>query len=372
MDIEPIQLLSLAKQAGDAYLKEGKALNDTIAKLADERELNPHQINRIVEETNHYVQAELYKSAEDKTFTFDLADAAKIVEKVKGPGMPKVAFFDAYRTCAPAPAPERVRAFMEKVAAASGTGKCSPREAVFILQKVASQAINFRDEITLRRIENQTEIQNALEKIAQDAKDHVCQNGGTVSDLHKYACLAFPDSKDLFGIVFKGIRNDLEKLGAPVEKELIANQMEMPDGTIEIINGEHHLLVDLDTLKNKISDDDKNAHFVRLLDTFGDAIVDRLRVLRTVEDIDKSVMEDVHALEKKADEGADAFCEFLKEGGIAGKLLGLAALVGGGAALMKIIREATRGAAKEAGRTRDETAQLKAMTGAHGGSGFPY
>lgn len=372
MDIEPVRLLSMAKEAGDAFLKDGKALDETIASMADRSELNLHQISRVVEEANHYVQAELYKSSEDKTFTFDVADAQKIATRIKGKGMPKVALFDVLHAATPRPSANERTAFMQKVASVTSEklDEAELREVDFYLRKLAQHVECFKEEFLIRRAAAQEDFEHRFEKLAQDAKDHIGLNGGSLSDMLKYACLLHPDFSDGYKVLFSGIRDVLEKLGTPVEKELICEGLEVPDGTLEVINGEHTLAVELDTIRNKISDDDRSARYIRLLDTFGDAVASRIRTLRTVEDMDKSVLEGAAVLNKKAEAGPDAFCEDMDKEAWKGKAI--AAVLGalGLLAAGKAVKEGVKGAVKETGRTRDEAKQLAGLT--HGGYQFAY
>jgi hypothetical protein len=170
----------------------------------------------------------------------------------------------------------------------------------------------------------------------------------------------------MFKIVFENIKEDMMKLGAPVDKALINDKLEIPDGTLEIINGAHTLSMDLDTLKNKISDEDRLSRKLRLMDTFGDAVVDKIRILKTPEDMDKSILEDTNQLNKKAEEGLDEFIDFLeKESG-----WGKAALIGVGIpatalttlAGMKLIEGAASGASKELNRPYNLRHRMKQRT----------
>ena len=62
-----------AKKASDAYINEGLAPNDAIAAIAARRTLNAEQIHRVVELTNHQINATLSKSAGDQLFRFPVA-----------------------------------------------------------------------------------------------------------------------------------------------------------------------------------------------------------------------------------------------------------------------------------------------------------
>lgn len=372
MDIDPIKLLGFAKVATDLFLKEGVALNKAIAKLAEANELNPFQIQRVAEEANHAVQASLYKSSEDKTFTFEMADPELIVKEIRGPGLSKVAYVDIL-TASLTPVESRDREWLDTELSSihdPELGSRNARDARFLLQKTAQHISKFQEELTARRVEAQEAIEETLAKVAQSAKDHILLEGGKLSDFFKYACLRDPEFAEGYKVVFEAIRENLMKLGAPIDRNLIADQLEMPGSTLDVINGAHTLAIDLDTLKNKISQDDLMAKRLRLLDTFGDAVVDKIRDLRTVEDMDQSILSDIWDLSKKAEAGPDSFCDGLEKEGWVGKallaLLGLGALGTAG----KFVRHAAKGATKEVGKRRDEEAQLRQLT--HGGYRFAY
>jgi hypothetical protein len=367
MDIDPIRLLDLAKVASDSFLKDGVPLNAAIAKLADKLELNPLQIQRVAEDANHRVQGALYKSSEDKTFTFSLANPSEIVSLVRSEGMPKVAFEQVLAASRAESYPPSKDWIDTELASAKDpeTGALWARDARFYLEKIGQHAKKFREEFLVKRAEAQEVIEKTLAKLGQVAKDHILLNNGKISDLFKFACVHDPSFSEGWRVIFQGIREDLMKLGTPLERELIADQLEIPGSETLIINGQNPLLIDLDTLKNKISEDDKSALFIRLLDTFGDAVVDRIRELRTVKDVDQEIMEDIWRLDKSAEAGAESFVEAIAKEGWVGKAL--LALLGLGAVgtLGKFLRSAAHGATKEVGSRRDERGQLEGLT--HGG-----
>jgi hypothetical protein len=78
------ELENFGKMAANAYLDEGQDLNETITKLAQEHDLNGHQINRVVENSNILVNGALVTKArenhEDPRVTFPLANSAQIME----------------------------------------------------------------------------------------------------------------------------------------------------------------------------------------------------------------------------------------------------------------------------------------------------
>lgn len=68
-----------SKIASNKYINEGKPLNETISKLAQDNGLNDEFVKRICETSNHQVSSHLFNTNQDKNFEFDLADWEKIL-----------------------------------------------------------------------------------------------------------------------------------------------------------------------------------------------------------------------------------------------------------------------------------------------------
>jgi len=75
---EAIKLMRLAKKAVSMKESSDDGFNEIIAELAKEASLNSEEVNRVVEWTNTLKMLNLYKSGEDKTSEFDVADPKKI------------------------------------------------------------------------------------------------------------------------------------------------------------------------------------------------------------------------------------------------------------------------------------------------------
>jgi hypothetical protein len=148
-----------------------------------------------------------------------------------------------------------------------------------------------------------------------------------------------------------------------VDTELLSDNLEIPDGTLEVLNGEHTLAVQLDTLKNKISDEDRDARRIKLVDTFGTAIIDQMDVLKTPEDVEKSLEESLDNLSKRAEAGIDEFVEFLEKDalGLPAKAMLLLGAGLGLKGLSDVTRETTKGAVKESAKERDERKRLEQL-----------
>src|SRR5262245_2676067 len=71
----------LAKIAAKRYVEDRTPLNETIRKLASERDLNAHQVERVCEMANLATHRALWPAIRDKEkVAFELADAKKVKE----------------------------------------------------------------------------------------------------------------------------------------------------------------------------------------------------------------------------------------------------------------------------------------------------
>lgn len=83
MNPESQKILSLVKEA-ISLSKEEDDLNKILANLSKKAELNPEEINRVVELTNTLKQLSLFKTSEDKTSEFNMADSKEIKNLIYG------------------------------------------------------------------------------------------------------------------------------------------------------------------------------------------------------------------------------------------------------------------------------------------------
>lgn len=78
-------LEQFAQEASSLYLSNGVPLEETIVKIAERKDLNTHQIQRVCEFANLQTFQSLYKTSQDKTFEFDVADSRKIIREKNSP-----------------------------------------------------------------------------------------------------------------------------------------------------------------------------------------------------------------------------------------------------------------------------------------------
>jgi hypothetical protein len=80
----------ISKNAEKVLLDAGADLTKVVTKIAFDENLNPHEVARVCEEANKEVFGRLYKSSDDKTFSFPVADASVVLGALdrpyEGPG----------------------------------------------------------------------------------------------------------------------------------------------------------------------------------------------------------------------------------------------------------------------------------------------
>lgn len=361
MDVNPIKIMDLAKMASDRFLSENVPLNTAIASLAEAHELNPFQIERVAEIANHEVNLRLLKQSEDKNFTFELADPKLISRSINQGPLDKMAsatgddLFDAFARTIDIPDMPVFEPNMDNQIQLD-------RAITVTLEKLASRTALFKRDLEARHFNLMGELENVVGQITKVAKDHILANNGRLSDLLKFACAYDQESGSVWLSLFEGIKEDLMKLGAPVDRALICDDLEMPNGKLEIINGGHILKVLLDTFKRKISDEDRFSQRLRLMDTFGDAVVDQIKTIKTPDDVSRDLYESVDFIDKKAEFATtDEFAAWLEKEALkvpAGKILGVLALLGAAKAAGEVTKQTTKNVVSEGMGSYDEREQL--------------
>lgn len=321
MDINPIRFADFAKMAAEQFVEKNEPLDSTIAKLAEKNNLSPTQIQRVVELTNLDTNERLFKNAGDKTFTFPLASLVgvqAILHPDQASTVKTASVMDVLFTPRQEGKTQRLLEEIQKVANARPFAK----EAEDLIEKRAEQyagdVINeLRKRIGKIVFEKQA-AEDATHKaygvIRDEAKDHILLEGGQLQDLMKYACCAFPKMAKVWLQVFEAVKNDLMKLGHPVDKKILAQKIEMPGGEWKVINGRHAFQVDLDTFRRKISETDRLSHHINMLDDAPDPVEVGVTSFTDNMDTEQYLMSEVENLAKKASamEDEDLFLKVIE------------------------------------------------------------
>jgi hypothetical protein len=75
----------IAKNAEQILKAAGVDLTAIVVKIAQDENLNPHEVARVCEESNKEVFGRLYKSSDDKTFEFAVADVGRVLADLNRP-----------------------------------------------------------------------------------------------------------------------------------------------------------------------------------------------------------------------------------------------------------------------------------------------
>lgn len=297
--IDPsMEFLSLANQASNMFIKEGTSLNEAIAKLASARELSQMQIQRVVELANHETNERLMKQASDRTFRFDVASLDGVLSKL-GVNQPEVV------KCASHEVATAMRKFIdtdarrdmvvkvaEKVLDSEVMSDLRVRHAMNNMVKIGEYFVKHRRNVMSKLAGVREQIRQEINGLTSYARNHVL-NGGSVAELHKFACNYDRSSGHMWDVVFGSVLEGVRK-SDPMLK--VAKVQPIPKNDkvpYEVVNGNHKLCLVLDTLKNKISEEDKLSYRLKLMDTHGPAVVVGIKSLKTCDDVQKHIAEDI-------------------------------------------------------------------------------
>jgi hypothetical protein len=332
-----IEFLALANRAGAAYLEKGVPLEESIAKLAEDNELSRMQIQRVVELANHHVNEALLQKTADKTYRFPVASVDGVLSKIHPTVKTAGVTAPEVRTAMGSIVGDLSRrGLLEKLAAKITE---APEEA----QRRVKDALNAVEKIAARietyeRVEKaklggvHEEIRKSLDELTQYTKDHIF-SGGSAYDIFKYAHMAHPEDAKTWEVLFHEVGNRLQKMAAfetpspsahAAYHKLVdsvvdgwnklAAERKFGNGLPKVTHVKTHgILTILDTLKNKISEQDKLAKHINLLGDAGPAVVKLRRHFRSTSDVQKFLDKDLHKLAEIVQEGLESALPVLEE-----------------------------------------------------------
>jgi len=253
------QLAMLAKVATKRFVEENVPLNTTIAKLAEEHDLNHHQIERVCELANVGTHQALWPGAREKhKLAFELADAKKLKEKrpARKPASSAVNRDYAGPPAAIGKSGPSLAALLGVDPSGGHEGLAGPsekRRLVIILQKKAAERRRVKDQTLVAAMEAESAEKRAYAQVKQEVL------GGTpmrdvlraaaVAGLGKVGCEVLPGFEEkLIDETTGGTRAGLKKLAiSRAPEELISDDL----GATTVVNGAHPVLVSLDTVSKK-------------------------------------------------------------------------------------------------------------------------
>lgn len=253
------RLTRIATEASQAFLREKQDLSDKIASLATQHDLNPDEVERVVEQANHQVHAKLREAGPIVEFPLARIDKIASVREKSASALVHVE-----------------RKPREKVAAETDIDVSDDPVAARQLNQIQQGRLE-RAKLAEEEARDAGEIADrGLEKAAFAFKQSLldfAQEGGDLAE----AMEAFAErpklaaAPELLLVVAHGVKKVARDLGRPVsftertmqiltidecrqkaaeavESDLIASGLHMSGMPVAIINGEHQVWRDLDTL----------------------------------------------------------------------------------------------------------------------------
>ena len=252
------ELETLAKIATKRFVDSATPLNETIQKLAEERELNGHQIERVCEMANLFTHQALWPRATEKEkVAFELADAKKL--RSKKPDIRRAPPNDADYLGPPRGIPRDgppLAALLGVDPGCAHEGLAGPTERqriVIVLQKKAAEKKRLQDELLCAGMEAETAEKRAYQAVKQEILQgtpmRAVLRAAAAAGLSKLACEILPRFEEQLLTETRGsVRAGLEKNAiSKAPEELISQDL----GSTTIVNGAHPVLVSLDTVQKK-------------------------------------------------------------------------------------------------------------------------
>lgn len=308
---------TMAREAADEYLAHGD-LNEAVAKVASAHELNPAQIQRVVEAVNHEVNARTYKSAEDKRFAFKLANAEDVL-KILG-GTPKEQVKEANadddffvlrrttKTASPYEHPHRYRLM---------GGDEGLRQAVIHELKLAEAATaNCCRELRTQQYAYKLSAETALNKFGQEVKRLMRDEKVPFQEMYKAACSLYPESvRPLILAAFETVRTANIKTAAALEGKELAKfdgkDYEALGG--RIVNGDQPLFIHLKV----VCRDGYNNHCCSIagdgMNSLHSGLVTAIHALKTNKDTDDYIANEVQPFANNVRKGVKFAVQYVME-----------------------------------------------------------
>lgn len=346
--MSPARFTEFAQMASDGFLQDSVSLNDGISKVAQEHDLTPGQIGQVCQQANVLTYQELFKTADDKTFQFPLADSKAVIasiSKVEEPGVPANELID-YLTDPPVQKKAQSQADYYRI---FGVEEISNEDLV---QEKVAQAGKIREnieaakaEIERRIIDNNHDIEVSREKVAHEMRQVILTDddgreaalmkvaevvihgvkkdkvGIALVEIHKIASAFAQEGlfgvanqgKDLefrmdagitknhFGEIVKtGERtfafNFIEKTAEKTQEDLISKTQftgsPAPMDKVRIVNGNHPMIMEISTLVNQVSQEDRLKQGLQLLEDKANYVVKKISDINTTKQTDKYVQDE--------------------------------------------------------------------------------
>lgn len=310
MNIFELQLL--AGRIASDYLAHHTALNESIAKCAAEKDLSRLQIHGLVAATNHAANDLLRKTADDKTYTFELADLDHVLRLLDGT---KSTGTSLLKTASVLAAAHRTTPMSDSMQRAYETGSDSDKErrvmeTRHILRKLAERTHSEMRKIAGERQVGLAKLAQHMDVLLQDVKNYIVQKQYTFGDICKYASAILSDNTQTAHAVMNAVAGELSKLGQPFTgmlaspKELSAesfkrNGIAVAAPEVDVVNGATPIAKTLHEVNKNILGLSDQERMLNELSSFSSYITEAETVLRTSTDVHRHLLQDLDSFHRK-------------------------------------------------------------------------
>jgi hypothetical protein len=256
------RLETWAKTASKRFVDEGTPLNQTITKIAQENDLNPHFVERVCEMSNLYTHNSLLPSEPEKraSFSFPLANAKEVTAALGVPcqGPTMNSDYAGPPQGLPEDGPSMAEMFGVSDECHSGFDVPERQKIVIMIQKKASERERKYNEL----LKCGMEVETAELGVHMAVKQAVLQ-GASMNDIYSAACRAgYADvsretlmkSAKLLKEQFVISDGEFSKFAEKAPEELIDRNV-----PVTIVNGRNPIIASIDVLKKYLD----NTYTVR-------------------------------------------------------------------------------------------------------------
>lgn len=299
-----IETFIFSKLAAREFVQNGVSLDRTIAKIAEDRDLNPIHIQRLVEAANHTTNDELRKVSADKTFTFNLASLPGVLSIITGNdssdvGIPVVKVAEAINAVISrankiqTPTSDNLLKVAEK--------KKKTKQLELTAKKGIAKCAKFKKQLEVARTVLSERVSEETEKLAADVRYFVLREKGDIKDLYKFASIAIPGHDKECRQLFFSVYNSLEKVAHPTFQRLatvdeIATEDKRLAGVgapsspvIQITNGSEGVLKKVKSIYELLTNIRANSEHQALLTNMIDMLERSVDVIHNNEDVGQTI-----------------------------------------------------------------------------------
>lgn len=339
---DPTQYQEWAQHAVSAFLENGVSLNDSIAKIASENHLSPTQVRQVCQQANVTTYESLFPAKEDKTFTFPIASPGEILGSIQqeektaqAERVPADYFLEPPK---PKVLGDLNLAFgIEKISNEHEVSeKIAQLKQLHENFKLAAEEIrNLQMDNKIAVDEARTHAQHQVEQFILVGDDERLDTMkkvakairlGVAPEAHRVAFSEFIKiaeslvKKGVFGALaqFQHEKDGgemvrsaivgLAKKAEEVQGDLISKTQltgsESPMDKVQIVNGNHPILVSINQLVNQVSEEDRLKQGLMMLDDKASYAIRKINDLNTSAQTDKYVQAETY--EKQPEVEPDA------------------------------------------------------------------